>query len=133
MWVFLFSKKKTNFQAFHWGISSSIRSLISEECLPFEYTITMTKNCGQFVLCKCNLTSSHAKYLYKDWACIFFIISCTIILINIKIGIQIIQMTKWVRKYEFKTSFCLQFYAIFYSSAEPSVCSTLKFHQILQS
>ena len=73
MWVFLFSKKKTHFQAFHWGISSSIRSLISEECLPFEYTITMTKNCGQFVLCKCNLTSSHAKYLYKNWACIFLL------------------------------------------------------------
>ena len=132
MWAFLFSKKITNFQAFHWGISSSIRPLISEEYLPFEYTITMTKNCGQFVLCKCNLTSSHAKYLYKNWACIFFIISCTIILINIKIGIQVIQMTNGCVNTSL-TSFCLQFFAIFYSSAEPSVCSTLKFHQILQS
>lgn len=38
MWAFLFSKKITNFQAFHWGISSSIRPLISEEYLPLEYT-----------------------------------------------------------------------------------------------
>ena len=33
-----FPKKITNFQAFHWGISSSIRPLISEEYPPLEYT-----------------------------------------------------------------------------------------------
>ena len=34
----IFQKKITYFQAFHWGISSSIRPLISEEYLPLEYT-----------------------------------------------------------------------------------------------